>query len=483
MIIRTNSIVDTGVALDHNKKWIKLIPILIIQLYLGFTVLLFLCGPWPYPINGIGVYIYLLLAQLTLLFGYLFGLRNKVNGVRLSLSVEKILLVSIIFSLLVLPPTTHYRTGKWLPDIIGALVDLGKAYSASLYYRSHNTPVIEYIRIILGPILYLSYPLLVFYWSQLGKYVKIFGLLSQLGIIALFIAMGTNQAIANMIFLFPWIIMGGHFSGVFVLNRERFIKVNAIFLLSVILFTMFFTGTQSTRNGSVAAHGFMTGVENSSVPTIASGAQVEKPSTAEGSGAQVEEPSPSKSIGIPANYENLLVKWLPEKAQVGVLGITYYVTQGYYALYLSQLEPFVPMYGSGNSTFLNRQIVRITGNTEIAKMPYPVRIEKHGWDSKEKWASIYPWIASDVGFPGTLIVIFLIGLAFAKSWLDTLEGNLLGVSIFSQFIIMLFYFSANNQLMQSGEGFTTFWLTLVLWIVLRRRHSIRGTNGDVTAKY
>ena len=121
-----------------------------------------------------------------------------------------------------------------------------------------------------------------------------------------------------------------------------------------------------------------------------------------------------------------------------------------------------------------RRAARITGDSEILELPYPVRIEKYGWDAQALWSSIYPWIASDVSFPGTILVVFLIGRLFAQSWLDTLRReNPFGIVMFSQLLIMLFYFPANNQLLQSGEGFTAFWVTLFIWWRTRRGKAFR----------
>jgi len=163
---------------------------------------------------------------------------------------------------------------------------------------------------------------------------------------------------------------------------------------------------------------------------------------------------------------------MPDAARSIVLGIDIYVTHGYQALSLALQEPFVPMFGIGSSMFLTRQVSRVTGNALLGEMSYPARIEKHGWDALRLWSSIYPWIASDVSFPGTILVLFLIGRLFALSWLDTLRGtNPFAVVIFAQFLIMLFYFPANNQLLQSGEGFTGFWVTLFIWLRTRSRSS------------
>jgi hypothetical protein len=107
-------------------------------------------------------------------------------------------------------------------------------------------------------------------------------------------------------------------------------------------------------------------------------------------------------------------------------------------------------------------------------------LDSYGWDAEASWSSIFPWIASDVSFPGALVIVFLIGRGFALCSLDTLRGeNPFGVVLFSQFLIMLFHFPANNQLLQSGEGCVAFWVTLLLGS--RTRHSRIRSRASVLA--
>jgi hypothetical protein len=149
------------------------------------------------------------------------------------------------------------------------------------------------------------------------------------------------------------------------------------------------------------------------------------------------------------------------------------VTQGYYALSLSLDREFLPLFGFGNSMFLYRNLARLTGDDDILNRPYPVQIEKDGWQAYGNWASIYPWIASDVSFPGTLVVVFLIGRLFALIWLDTLDGaNPFAVALFAELVIMLIYFPANNQVLQSGEPLVAFYALLILW--WRTRRNVHG---------
>jgi hypothetical protein len=128
------------------------------------------------------------------------------------------------------------------------------------------------------------------------------------------------------------------------------------------------------------------------------------------------------------------------------------------------------MFGAGNSLFLTRNVAKMTGDEEFIEKSYPAKIEiEDGWGMYVLWHSIYPWIASDVSFPGTLVVVFFIGRIFALSWTDTLQGsNPFAVVAFAQLLTMLFYFPGNNQCLQSGEAFISFVVIMALWLYHRR---------------
>ncbi len=423
------------------RNWVRLIPILFFFGYLNFTVFLFALGPWEYPAEGaFRLYLFLALAHIALLLGYLsVGFRNptQYSG---KWTPSRLINISVVLSILLLLPTSRFRTGRFIPDVIGGITDPGGAYARSFMLREGGEgglPVIEYVRILLGPLLYMALPLTVFYWTQLSRRMRILGIVSMLGTIALFIAMGTNKAIADTVLLVPCLVFAAHCAGKMKLSRKKILRIASASFAAFFLFVAYFGLTASSREGSVVSAGYFVAAH-----------------------ARVDEDNP-------------VVRNLSPGAATALIGLDLYLTSGYYALNLSLQEPFVPMYGVGNSTFLHRQVARITGDAGILELPYPVRIEKYGWDAQGLWSSIYPWIASDLSFPGTVVFVFLIGRLFAQSWLDTLRGdNPVAVVMFSIFVIMLFYFPANNQMLQSGEGFTAFWGTLILW---------RRTRGPVLA--
>jgi hypothetical protein len=419
------------------SRWIRVFPIMFFSVYLTGTVLFFVAGPFEYPVdNPWTLYLFLALAHLALLAGYWRAASGQPRNYFGPWKAPQLLLWSATISLLLLLPTSRARTGNVIPDIVDGIVNTGDAYArtVSLSEQPTGMPIIEYARIISGPLIGLLLPLTVFYWRQLTRTTRVLAVAGILGTVALFVAMGTNKAIADTVLLVPWMTFAGYKAGKLRLKPGRIVALGLCSVSAFVLFFTFFGLAMEGRSGSPAVTGYF-------------------PAT-----------------GAKADADNFLVSGLSAGPAAVIMGLDIYLTPGYYALSLSLREPFVPMYGVGNSMFLYRQAARLTGDENIMKQPYPVRIEKYGWDAYGLWSSIYPWIASDVSFPGTILVVYLIGRLFALSWLDTLGGaNPFAVVMFSQFLIMLFYFPANNQLLQSGEGFTAFWVTLFLWLRTRRR--------------
>src|ERR1035437_786436 len=217
--------------------------------------------------------------------------------------------------------------------------------------------------------------------------------------LAIYVAIGTNKAIADFVLIVPCLVLARHLSGRLKLGRRRIIIASVLAMFAFGLFFSFFSAGQVSRAGSMEGA--------ASLPIL----------------------------DTKANLDNFIVRPLPDELKVPAVVLISYLTQGYYGLYLSLEKPFVPMFGVGNSMFLYFNASKITGMKEIENMPYPIRIGEDGWDGYGQWSTIYPWIASDVSFPGTILVVFLIGYFFALSWIDTLKGsNPYAVAVFAQFL-------------------------------------------------
>ena len=424
----------------------RLLPGAVFLAYFVGTTLLYFWGPWTYPMpEGSGALIaFLAAAHTAFAIGYLIGIRGEPKGASLPIRVDTVVLAAVVAELVLLFPTSALNTGSWIPNPFAAARDLGAAYSSSLVVRERSIPYVNYVRQLIAPLLAAALPLALYYWRDLRIPTRVLFAASILGTVVLFIAMGANAGPGHWLGLFPWFVLAAHFSGRLSMNPKTFITAGVVLVMSAILLAVLFTATMLQRRGSYAITGYLPGI-NAYIGTVPPGANP-------GSG-QLKSPH----AGRPA-------------AQIGFDGLASYLTQGYFAVYLSLQEPFVPCYGVGNSLFLQRQVARLRGNDEILKCPYPMRLEGRGWSAMRYWATVYPWIASDVTFPGTVVVVALIGWMTALVWVDVLGGrNPYAVALLGQFLLMLYYFPAHNKNMQSGEGVAAFAVLLGAWLLMRRR--------------
>jgi len=413
--------------------WRNFAPMAIIQAYLWFTVAVFAWGPWdwnnPHPWK---IYTFLTFAHVALLLGYLQGLRQPLVPYAGTLSSKALVNIGIWVSVLVFIPTNLFRTGTLLPQVAQGLFNPGAAYDASFFLRSGagRAPYAEYLRFLLGPLLALAVPLGIYYWRDLSPWQRSGVVVVALSTVAMFISMGTNKAIADMVIIVPWLVAAGAAAKRFKVSTRLVAGWGLATCIGLgSLFAFFSAGVSSRGEGAgFAVHGVFS------------------------------------QVGVEADMEYPLLQDASPETRAGVLGLSLYLSVGYQALAMSLDEPWVPCYGIGNSFFLQRQAERILDRDDLALRTYPARLESKGWDSVGLWSSIYPWLASDLSFPGTLLAVFWIGGLFARLWRDVVDGgNPIAVSLFSQVVIMLFYFPANNQILQFGEGLSAFVVTLALW--------------------
>lgn len=417
---------------------VRLLPIILVEIYLNGTVALFAFGPNPFFIvDGTRLYVFLFFAHAALFLGYLSGAFRRTGGItrgHWKSEAVKWLAVAVALELILFFPTLQTRTGTLIPDILGSLANPGDAYGRSQEIRLATFPIVEYLRVLAGPLLILTIPFTAFYWSILGRRLRLLAAGAVAAQIVMYVCMGTNKVLADVLILVPSMVVAAHFAGLTRLRRVHLLIAAVVLVTAFGLFFSFFSQTQQTRSGAAL------------------------------SSADFESPP----LGLPA-LEPYFAR-MPDPVQRGVYGLSFYLTHGYFALYLSLDLPWIPTYGLGNSMFLYRQVEKVFEGWEISKLPYPVRLESYGWNAYQNWSTIYTWLASDVSFPGVIVLVFLIGHLFAKAWLDaTWARDPVAVSMLGQFVIMIAYFSANNQCLQSGEGFSAFWATLVLWMARSMR--------------
>ncbi|WP_019008873.1 hypothetical protein [Deinococcus aquatilis] len=410
-------------------------PLIFFELYLLMTILLFRYGPWQYFNKSSNeILFFALLYQLALAAGYFVAHGIYRRPPLQKVNINQLITVSIVANLLIFPLTSLGRTGELFPNVLAGLGDPGNAYTQSLIYRETGVgAVFEYLRIILGPLLYLYFPLAVFYWGRLSKKIRFWTVMLVLLNIALFIAMGTNKAIGDYAVTVPLLMLTAIAAGNLRLTLKRLLLGFVLVVGLVGMFGSFFSATMTSRAGSSIASGYF----------------------------------PAGNTRV--DRQHPLLQGLPEAGRPLVVGLSNYITQGYFAMGLALREPFVPMYGLGTSPFVLRQYEALTGTTGLEEQTYPTRITKYGWLKDQYWSSMYLWLASDLSFWGIPFFCFFLGMVLYTSWRDTIEThNLWALNLVALNIIVLFYFSSNNQIGQAGEPLWTYIVVFFLWLSSRR---------------
>jgi hypothetical protein len=169
---------------------------------------------------------------------------------------------------------------------------------------------------------------------------------------------------------------------------------------------------------------------------------------------------------------NIFNKIIPQKLQPISTFLSSYLSHGYKGLSIAMNQRFTSTYGLGFSDFFRHNFLKIARKTglekEIVRQTYYGKTSNEAWETGAFWSTFFVYPASDISFIGTILLVFLIGYCFALSWKDALNTeNPFAVTAFFCFCIMIFYFSANNQMFQNGDNFIGFSSMLIIWLLSR----------------
>lgn len=384
--------------------------------------------------------------------------------------------VSSAIALLIYLPTVRTTTGRWIPDVVLGLTDAGAAYQTSKYFNTHGSQAILYARMLLGPFLICIYPVTLFLYSRLSVAARVLGALAIVSAVALGIAQGTNKTVADLavyalLFLALLFVSLPRETG----RWQRRLTVLAVAVIGVVgLFFAYFTNSIRSR------------VETDTL--VAEGGSLEQDEVAEGGSVEQDEDAPTISaqdidaaIADNATFShadvrerNVIYRITPAAIRSGEMYLISYVTHGYKGLSLAMDHEFTPSFGLGFSPFLRHNALRVTGDladeASVVAGTYGGKIVADGWETGLMWSTFFIYPASDVTFVGTVVLVFMIGCAWSRSWRDALEGqDTLAIVVFFHLTILVFYLPANNQIFQNGETAIGFLVVFVAWLARRMR--------------
>ena len=172
------------------------------------------------------------------------------------------------------------------------------------------------------------------------------------------------------------------------------------------------------------------------------------------------------------NTNHLIFKIFGEDLGFGLSSILGgYMSLGYYGLSLCLQEPFKWTYGIGNSYAL-MQLLSKFGIKGVLENTYLLRMQAHfGRNGLTAWNTIFPWLASDLTWVGTLFMFFIIGATLAYTWKDILlHRNAFSFLLFTMLMILVFFIPANNAIVHGYDNLMSTIFIVVGWLLLRKRY-------------
>jgi hypothetical protein len=268
---------------------------------------------------------------------------------------------------------------------------------------------------------------------------KLFSTISVVFSTAIYISIGTNKGIADLVILAPL------FAHLYMSTKNEkhsfiFHRINAIGVIAFIVFLMFFGQTQELRQGNVGVAGVHY------------------------TGAYIIYADPYA-----------LPDWVNTQWLIIYQSITRYLTSGYQALAFAIQTDNPSTYGLGNSMFLTQNVDRIFASTYFSNNNLPAVLETQtGWSRFYLWHTAYVWFMSDFGFLGTIFLIGIFGyILFINLFRTIFYKNVISVVITQQMIILFLYLPANNQVFQNGEGFFGTMVMLILSLLFSKSEILK----------
>lgn len=434
-------------AIRETKAYL---PLKVSVAYLIGTYLLFVFGPFREQADNITL-LSLFIFGATGLFaaGYHLSImqsrryRNYGSGDRkVTPLIHTAIIASAIWFLVFSVASLGEYGATSFTDIIKAASNPSASYFAKFDVYAEQTakgrtslPI--QLTVLTGALYGTLIPLTIYFWRGLGFGTRIFVIVSALSYVSYFVFIGTQKGVGDLLVMGVAALAAGMAlppkkSSAQEPSRSRRMtpKTSVGIILVSVLLGLGFVGYMANNQGDRLQ-----------------GLSIE--------GQFVPDPFLSSLFG--------------EKFARGLAATSYYPTNGYIGLSRNLGVPFEWAGGLGGAPALASYKTQYFGGQDPKDLSYPVRTEAAtGWPAGLLWATVYPWLASDLTFPGAALFMALAGWFMARMWLGArVERDPLSLVIFCQMALFIAYVPANNQLMSSRYTAVGF-MTLVGIYVVRR---------------
>lgn len=354
--------------------------------------------------------------------------------------LHRALMTAAFLSVLILPASVYVYTGKSILDI-GVIFDQNAAYMSLADVAESDDSgarkVISLLRGLVAPLTLTAVNLAAYYWPSLKRSERICAFLVASSYIIFSAFRGTDKEIGDLLVL---ILTGGiarlaylH-SNVQPISTRNLVKSAGLGFILVAVFIVIFVLRKSDRLG-----GFVGFCLYSEVACFEA-----------------------------TGNDDLSDIW-----DFGAAMFSSYLAQGYYGLSVALSIDGDWTWGIGHSRPLLTLFGLVIDTQTLYEKGLMAQLRVAGWDDRYVWSSIFPALASDLGFAGVPVFFMVVGAIYGRAWISLIKrGEAVAVVTFSLLTILVLYTPANHQLAQSLD----FYFASIFWIgvfVLRPRKHVR----------
>jgi hypothetical protein len=420
-------------------------PLKYSQIYLWTTFLLFALSSKALNLeNPLLLFSYISIAFTCIYFGYHLGIRQERRTLYCikepSLKLVKFLIVASAFYYFSYGAVYLSEYGaSGISNILSIILNPGEAYSAKFeiyeMQKSQNrTNSLARVVVLLGALQGFLIPLLVIFWEKISLKLKILGIISIIVYCSFFLFIGTMKGLGDILihFALGYMVKTSRtklqFSGE--KRKPKSLKTKLMAITLAFGFIVYMSTSMQSR-----------------VSTLGNAMEIN-----------------------PAILENVVTTIFGDEAGVGVIIMLSYPSAGYLGFDKNLSTPFEWSYGLGSMRALNGYKNQYIGGEDYYQKSYPARTEaRTGYPALMLWATIFPWLASDLTYFGALIVMIIIGWFIARLWCEAvMYARPLSLALLSSMFILIMYIPANNQIFQSRNSFIGFFVLLAFYIITDR---------------
>ena len=180
------------------------------------------------------------------------------------------------------------------------------------------------------------------------------------------------------------------------------------------------------------------------------------------------------------NQDSYIMQLFGQNLGFAISMLSGYLGQGYYGLSLALEQEFTWTAFGGSSYSISVILNQFFGLPFLVEQSYPYLVaDNTGW-AETKWHSIFSWLASDLTFTGTLLLLTWVAFVYGRAWKEAvLTGNPFSILLFCLLSVGIIYIPANNQLMHSPGGLFTLFGAILLYFIFHASFNVDQESDDV----